>query len=112
MPEPFLISIAAALTGKAVTGLYEFVRQKFSSDPAATRTLEAAAGADPDSPEVTALGEELARAEAEDPEFATELRTRWRDVSVQQRGAVNNQVSGTVSGNVVQARDIQGGISF
>jgi hypothetical protein len=66
----------------------------------------------PDSPEVAALGEELARAEAEDPAFSAELRERWRTASVEQHGGVNNQVSGTVSGKVLQARDISGDISF
>ena len=112
MPEPVLISIAAALAGKAVTSLYDFVKGRFAGRPGAALALEAATGAEPDSPEVRALGDELAKAEAADPEFADELRARWRDVSVQQKGEVNNQISGTVTGNVVQARDIEGGISF
>ncbi|OLF13530.1 hypothetical protein [Actinophytocola xanthii] len=115
MPEPVLISIAAALAAKAVTGLYDFVRDRLANRPGATEVLEAAAGAQPDSAEVVALGEVLATAEAADPEFGIELRARWHAASVEQRadrGGVTNQVSGSVRGNVVQARDIQGGISF
>ncbi len=112
MPEPVLISIAAALAGKAVTSLYDFVKGRFAGRPEAARALEAATGAEPDSAEVRALGDELAKAEAADPGFADELRARWRDVSVRQKGEINNQISGTVTGNVVQARDIEGGISF
>jgi hypothetical protein len=39
----------------------------------------------------------------------------WREMTVAQqadRGGVVNQVSGNVSGKVVQARDIEGGVSF
>jgi hypothetical protein len=114
MPEPVLVAIAAALAGKAVTSLYDVVKKKFSGRKEAAAALEAAQGAAPDSPQVHALAAELSRAEAEDPQFGTELRQLWNSVSVQQadHGAVNNQISGTVTGNVVQARDIQGGISF
>ncbi len=40
-----------------------------------------------------------------------ELRRTWQHVSAS-RGGVVNQVTGNVSGKVVQARDIKGGISF
>jgi len=115
MPEPVLISIAAALAGKAVTSFYDFVKQRFAGRAEATKALEAATGAAPDSVEVVALSEELAKVEAEDQDFSIELRTRWRDVAIQQQaqtGGVVNHISGNVSGKVVQARDIQGGLSL
>jgi hypothetical protein len=115
MPEPVLISIAAALAGKAATSVYELVKKKFQTRSEAVAALEAAQGAAPDSPEVHALATELAHAEADDPRFAADLRSMWAAASIQQHadhGGVVNQVSGNVSGKVLQARDIQGGVSF
>jgi hypothetical protein len=114
MPEPILVSIAAALATKTVQSVYELVKKKFAGRKEAKAALEAAEGKPADSPEVLALAGHLERTEAEDPQFATELRQRWNSLSVQQadHGSVNNQISGTVRGNVVQAQDIQGGISF
>lgn len=115
MPDPVLVSVAAALASKAVSAVYDLVKKKFAGKQEATAVLEAAVGAPSDSPEVRALSEELAHAESLDPEFSTELRAMWRDVAVEQhaeRGGVVNQISGDVSGKVVQARDIKGGISF
>lgn len=115
MSDPVLISIAAALASRAAGTVYDVVRKKFASKREATAVLEAAADASSDSSEVQALTEELARAESSDPEFSAELRAIWREVSVEQhaeRGGVVNQISGNVSGTVVQARDIQGGVTF
>ncbi|HVV09156.1 hypothetical protein [Amycolatopsis sp.] len=108
MPEPILISIATALSTKAATTLFELVKKKFSKDPKAAAELEAAS---PDKPEtISAVAERLEAAGKEDPEFAAALRSEWSQHA--ESGGVTNQVSGTVQGNVVQARDIQGGISF
>jgi hypothetical protein len=115
MPEPILVSIAAALAGKSVTTLYDVVKKRFTGSREATAALEAAEGAAPDSAQVHALSEELARAERADPQFAADLRAVWGEVSVGQHadnGGVTNQISGTVSGKVLQARDIKGGVSF
>jgi hypothetical protein len=114
MPEPVLVSIAAALAGKAASSLLEFVRQKFSDDDEADQALDAADGAAPDSPEVLTLAERLAQAERDDPDFGTALREEWNRAVVQQadHGGVTNQIHGEVTGKVVQARDIGGGVSF
>lgn len=115
VPDPILVAIAAALAGKAVGNLYDLVRQKFAGRREAMAALEAAQGAAADSPQVQALSEELSRAESSDPQFSAELRALWREVSVEQhvdRGGVVNQISGNVSGKVVQARDIEGGVTF
>lgn len=112
MPEPILVAIAAALAGKSVGSLYDLVKRKFAARREATAALEAAAGAAPDSPEVAALSEHLAEAASADPEFASALQVSWSQLSARDDGVVN-QVSGTtVHGTVIQARDIQGGISF
>lgn len=115
MPDPILVSIAAALAGKGATGLYDLVKKKFAGSPQAAGVLDAAEDSPPDSAEVHALSEELARAESSDPQFAADLRAVWGQVSTRQRadhGGVVNGITGTVSGNVLQARDIEGGVSF
>lgn len=113
--EVILIEIAAALAAKATESLYELVRNKFRSRKQALEALQAADGAAKDSPQVTALAEELATAEAYDPTFSEQLRAQW--AAFQSSGAVSdggvaNSINGPVTGNVVQARDIQGNITF
>jgi hypothetical protein len=114
MPEPVLISLAAALAARSVIGLYKLVKDKFSGDPEATAVLEAAEGAAEDSAEVRALATRLSTAEAKDPEFAQRLRREWAQAPSNraETGGVANTLSGTVSGKVVQARDVHGNISF
>ena len=68
-----------------------------------------------DSPAVGKLRDKLAKAEAEDAEFAQKLREEWKLSAGTQHaesGGIVNSVTGTVSGKVVQARDVQGGISL
>ena len=109
MPEPMLVSIAASLASRAVAGLYALVRAKFADDPAATAALTAAEGAAEDSPQVKELSEALERTVRADPAFGAELRAHH---AVTQTGRVNNQISGTVHGTVVQAGDVTGGITI
>lgn len=111
MPEPILVSIAAAVAAKSASSLYDLVKRKFTRREEAEAELDAAGGAAPDSPEVAALAARLAALEEEDPGFGVELRRTWQEVSAS-RGGVVNQISGNVSGKVVQARDIEGGVSF
>ncbi len=111
MPEPILVSIAAALAAKSMTSLYDLVKRKFAGHEEATKALEAASGAAPGSPEVAAVAGHLETASGEDPGFAAELRNTWQQVTAE-RGGVVNQVHGTVTGKVVQARDIEGGVTF
>lgn len=105
MVDPFLVSVAAELATKTAGSLYELVAKAFRRHPDATRELAAAQGEQPDSPPVRALAIRLAQVGATDPEFARALR----DLA---QGGVVNQISGDVDGNVVQARDIIGDISF
>jgi hypothetical protein len=114
VPEPVLVSVAAALAGKAATSVYEFVKARFAGRGRAAEVLSAAEGAEPGSPEVVALADELARAEQDDPAFSAGLRAEWARFVGQraEHGGVANQITGPVTGKVVQARDIEGGISF
>jgi hypothetical protein len=111
VPEPILLSIAAALATKSATSLYDLVKRKFAGRREAEAALDAAGDAPPDSPVVAALAGHLAAEEADDPAFGKDLRNTWQQVSAG-RGGVVNQITGTVSGKVVQARDIEGDISF
>ncbi|WP_331758618.1 hypothetical protein OG225_40915 (plasmid) [Nocardia sp. NBC_01377] len=111
MVEPALIAIASALAGRAAASLYELVRARFADDSEDTAALEAADGAEPGSAPVERLAEVLRRTEQSDPQFAAQLRGEWAKVGGGD-GDINNQISGTVSGNALQARDIQGGINF
>jgi hypothetical protein len=113
MPELVLIEIAAALAAKTAESVYELVHNKFKARKQALAALEAANGAAKNSPQVIALAEELATAEAYDPRFSEQLRARWAAVQGQASdGGVANIISGAVTGNVIQARDITGDISF
>lgn len=115
MVDPILTAVATTLATKAATGLYDLVKKAFSRHPKAEAALVVAEGAAPDSPQVAVLADTLAEVEKADPEFGVALRAEWAKVSTTQtadRGGVTNHISGNVSGNVVQARDISGGISF
>jgi hypothetical protein len=112
MVEPFLISIATELAANAVGKVFDLVHAKFRRHPEAAKALEAAEGAAAGSAPVLALAERLAEVTAADPEFARELQVTWTHAEVTQRGRVNNQVTGNVTGKVVQAGDIHGNISF
>lgn len=111
VPDPIFVSIATALATKSATSLYDLVKRKFTGRKEAAAALEVAEGAAPDSPEVAALAAQLRTAEAEDPAFGAELRHTWQRIDVD-RGGTSNQITGNVSGKVVQARDVEGGIKF
>ena len=126
MPDPVLIAIAAALTGKAagaiaargasaLRSMAELVRQHFDSESEVLDALEPA-DADAEQERRTAtLGAALERASVEDPQFAESLRTMWEHARTElhaDHGGVVNEVSGSVGGHVVQARDVTGGVSF
>lgn len=124
--EDILTAVALAMATKAVEGLTEggkaafaalarLVRQRFQRRASAQAALAAAEADPPDEARIQSLRDELAQAAADDPEFDRELRRLWRDVSshsTANTGGVINTVSGSVAGNVVQARDVHGGISF
>jgi hypothetical protein len=113
MPEPVLLAVATAVASKAGLDLYALVKRRLGRDPDAGAVLDAAT-ADPGNDKLVAvLAERLAEVERTDPGFARDLRVAWTAFSATAEGeAVVNQVSGTVTGNVVQARDIQGGVRF
>lgn len=115
MPELVLIEIAAALAAKTAESMYELVCKKFKDHRKALEGLDAAQGKREDSPEVLALAQELDMAEAYDVRFKEQLRAEWAAVRIQapaSNGSASNTITGPVTGNVVQARDIHGDIKF
>jgi hypothetical protein len=125
--EPVMVAVAVALVTKAAEGLSEggkaaftalarLVRRKLRADPVSLSALESTQTQPDDKTRIQRLAEALERAVSKDQAFAEELTRLWNGLSDQQAvagdGGVTNQVSGPVSGNVVQARDVHGGISF
>jgi hypothetical protein len=129
--DPILTAIAGAVAkeavtagGKAIGKLVQRVKERFAKDPGAEVVL-ASAQEDPDNTVwVDALAKVLHRAEEADPAFGAELRELWgaakSEITVNanetkqsaKSGGTNNNISGTVHGPVVQARDIRGGTNF
>ena len=125
MIEPILTSIATALAGKttavltaagrkALSALYELVKNKFSDDKTSAEVL-ANTKTDSSEEQASKLAAELAKMTNRDPVFAEQLRQLWGEASAEihaESDAVVNQVSGKVVGHLMQARDIVGNINF
>ncbi|APU16406.1 MULTISPECIES: hypothetical protein [Actinoalloteichus] len=126
MVDSVLVAIAAAVARQAsgllasgarsaVAALAKTIGDRFADDPQATAALTAAADDPQDDQRVERLAETIDRAAQEDAAFARRVQTLWeaaRTEGTATGGGVVNQISGRVQGNVVQARDIQGGITF
>lgn len=107
-------SIGAGATA-ALARLIAALRAKFRGDPAAQDMLEIAA----ESPSSQAAEEDLVAVLrsriASDPGFGEWLLSLWIEVAPQLESDGEKQtniVSGTIKGNVIQARDIRGGVHF
>lgn len=112
MTDPIWMSVATTLATKAAGTLFDLVKQRFGKHPERTRALAAASGAAPDSAAVGTLAEALAATEREEPGFGEELRVALTKVDVHTEIDRRNVVTGTVTGNVVQAGEVHGGIHF
>ena len=119
MADELLIAVAAAVAKGAIDGLAEGGRAAFGALMRLVgRKLDTRSPAQPelsDEARVAALRVALAEEFARDPAFAAEVRRLWTDVEAHRvvgDGNVTNEISGSVGGNAVQARDVQGGISF
>jgi hypothetical protein len=111
VPEPIVVSAAAALAARSVGSLYDLVKRKFGVREEGHAALDAAAGATEATPGISSSSTHVAVAEAQDPAVLAELRGTWQKVRTD-RGGVVNHLTGDAFGTVVQARDIEGGISF
>jgi len=126
MADPILVAIAAALAGKAAGALasggstafgrlYRLVKEKLSGREEDAGLLDDAASAPDSKATVARLADAMEHASTDDPAFAAQLRELWGQARTElraDRGGVINEVTGNVSGNVIQARDIQGNISL
>lgn len=126
MTEPLTTSIAAALAAGTtaalsdgvralVTQLASLVRERFRRSPSDREVLASATHAPRDRTTVRGLAEALDRHMRDDPAFAERLRAIWTEIAAVEAGdrdQITNVVSGQVHGSVVQARDVQGGITF
>lgn len=124
--DPVMQSIATALAGQAANALgaggkkalekiRDLIRRRAENDPETKTALEAADDRPADHPKVTALAERLDHLSESDPEFGTQLRAAGEQLHNEltaSDGGVVNQNSGTVSGSLIQARDVHGGISL
>ncbi|SEC79816.1 hypothetical protein [Streptomyces sp. KS_5] len=120
-PE-LLMAVAGGTAGAAGqqiwTALRDLVRRRGSGEePSGEGELTALAQQSDSAERARQLAETLALRARQDPAFAEALAA-WRreaETLVPNRtgsGDVRNEVSGTVHGNVVQARDIHGSIRF
>ncbi|MGI5145101.1 hypothetical protein ACQEVC_01655 [Plantactinospora sp. CA-294935] len=126
MPDPVMVAVASALAAKAAEGLSDggraafaalarLVRRKLRADEVESEgVLEVAQTRSDDETCVRRLAVALEAVAARDQKFADELNFLWRHVRDQQTAGISviNQVTGAVSGNVVQVRDVHGGISL
>ena len=98
----------------AFKALYEIIRARFGSDTPEAASLDAAIQTPEDAARVESFTRFLARAMAEDPDFARRTMAAWRGVTASGSAdgtAVVNNFSGHAD-QVVQARTIRGGIRF
>jgi hypothetical protein len=121
MTDEITAAVASALAEKAVdtlagaartawTKLVKLIRKRFAADPAAAAALTAAQTRPTDQAAVRELAAALQRAAVADASFAQQLEVLWRRVRAEpgsQDGPVVNVNSGTVSGHLIQARDLR-----
>ncbi|MGC4808787.1 hypothetical protein [Micromonospora sp. DT233] len=99
---------------QAVSALVDFLRDRFRREPGARDVIEGIVH-HPSQDAARRLAEVLDHEALRDPAFGAEFRARWERtdaVVTADTGGVANSISGDVSGPVVQAREIHGGISF
>jgi hypothetical protein len=128
MPDEIMLSVAAAVAGKAAEAafqgarsawgtLVQLIRGRLASDETAVAMLETAQAHPGDQVAVERLAQALERAAAADGDFAARVRELWPQARVElspREGGIVNASSGTVGGHLVQARDlhVQGGLNL
>lgn len=126
MADPIMMSIATTLVSRATdaavdagksawVALLRLVRARFSTDSAAAAALDRARAAPDDPGRVQELAQTLERIVAMDADFGTRLHEWWAqsqpDVWAGDGGVVNSN-TGTVTGHLIQARDLHVGESL
>ncbi len=126
MTDAVVLAVASALASKAAEAafaagrsacgaLVKVVRDRFSRDDSAAKALEVAQRRPEDEWALTELARALECIMKEDASFAAEIRDLWPRARMElsaAEGGVVNSVTGTVSGHLIQARDvhIEGGL--
>jgi hypothetical protein len=121
--QPLASAVATALASGAtaalsdgvralLTQLAALVRDRFRRSTPDQDVLDSAARAPHDDGTVERLAAVLARHMREDPAFVEQLRSLWTGITAAGQAEITNLVAGPVRGTVVQARDVQGGITF
>jgi hypothetical protein len=124
--DPVMVTIATTLVAWATTtladhakvqvaSLVSLLRDRFRGDPPAAAVVEAAIEGGGDEETTSRLAQLLETESSDDPGFGEHLRALWTSAAQEinaLRGDNANVVVGDVSGSVVQARDIHGGVSF
>jgi hypothetical protein len=124
--DEIMMAVASALAGKvadaaaggarsAWDALVRLVRDRFAHDEVASAALATAYSRPTDQLAVRELGEALERVGAADPGFEEQVRALWSRASAElsaTNDGVLNVSTGTVSGHLIQARDlhIEGGL--
>jgi hypothetical protein len=125
MTEDFLTALAGGLSeqgaallaagGKSVlTSVYRLIRRRFRPGSDEDEALDTALQKPGQREPIQALAAALARVMADDPVFADQVSALWREAARQpsaDRGSVVNVFGGEAE-KVVQARDIQGNVTF
>lgn len=99
---------------QAVAALVDFLRDRFRREPEARQVIEGLLHR-PSQDAAHPLAVLLDREARRDPAFGAEFQARWEQAGAAVAAGpdgVANSISGDVSGPVVQARDVHGGISF
>lgn len=104
-----------ASSASAISRLVSALREKLRGNPAARRTLDTAVDPPVDPAAREDLRALLGELIAQDADFGTWLGNLWAEIAQELHADASksvNSVSGTVLGNVVQARDVHGGINI
>lgn len=103
----------AAQSGrKALASLVALVRKRFRTRAEARDVLEGVLAKPAEPSRAAALAELLQQETERDPDFARQVRLLWETArhEADTQAALANSVHGNVTGTVVQARDVHGGI--
>jgi hypothetical protein len=122
--DPLMVAAATTLVSwtttelaqggrQAVSALVDFLRDRFRREPEACQVIDGLLH-QPSPDAAHPLAVLLDREARRDPAFGAEFQARWERTNATVAGpdGVANSISGDVSGPVVQARDVHGGISF
>ncbi|MCE0537769.1 hypothetical protein LWF15_19945 [Kineosporia rhizophila] len=111
---PLLQGLANGALGEAGRQAWQALGQLIRGKRPAAEDGASTEVALPEGAELPSLVDHLNTWAAQDPSFAAALHSWWQNTAPLRvsQDSVTNTVDGTVSGHVVQARDISGGISF